>query len=64
VRIVIDPAVCQGHLRCADRAPELFDADDQGHGVAVDRPLQTEAELSAAKLAVAGCPEGAIRLVG
>jgi ferredoxin len=62
MRVVIDSEVCQGHLRCLDKAPELFDADDQGHGVAPDRELELESEIDAARLAVLGCPERAIRI--
>ena len=62
MRVVIDSAVCQGHLRCMDKSPELFDADEQGHGIAPDRPLELDAEIEAARRAVLTCPEGAIRL--
>jgi ferredoxin len=62
LKVVIDGEVCQGHLRCMATAPDLFDADDQGHGVAPDRPLELESEIEAVQLAVLACPEGAIRI--
>jgi ferredoxin len=62
MRVVIDSQVCQGHLRCMDKSPELFDADEQGHGVAPDRLLELDSDIEAARLAVLGCPERAIRL--
>jgi ferredoxin len=62
MRVVIDSAVCQGHLRCMDTAPSLFDADDLGHGLATDRELELESEIEAARRAVLSCPERAIRL--
>lgn len=62
MRVVIDPEVCTGHLRCYAKAPELFGSDEQGNGVAPDRELAGEAEVEAAKIAIAACPEGAIRL--
>ena len=62
MKVVIDSEVCQGHLRCMDRWPDLFDADEQGHGVAPDRPLELESEIEAARLAVLACPEAAIRV--
>lgn len=63
MRVIIDPDICTGHLRCYAKAPELFGVDVQGNGVAPDRDLEGDAELEAARLAVAACPEGAIRLV-
>jgi ferredoxin len=62
VRVIIDGAVCQGHLRCMDTAPDWFDADEQGHGVVLDRSLADEAEIEAVRRAVLACPERAIRL--
>jgi ferredoxin len=63
MRVVIDSDACQGHLRCMEKAPDIFDADEQGHGIAIDRPLELESEIEVARLAVLGCPERAIRLV-
>jgi ferredoxin len=62
LRVVIDSSVCQGHLRCMDKSPDLFDADNQGHGVAPDRDLELDSEIEAARMAVLGCPERAIRI--
>lgn len=62
MKVVIDPDLCQGHLRCYSKAPELFGADEQGHGTAPRRELTTNAELDAARLAVSVCPELAIRI--
>jgi len=38
VRIVLDSDLCTGHGRCYSLAPELFDADDEGHSVVAGRP--------------------------
>ena len=65
--IRIDPDACVGHGRCYAIAPDVFDADDQGHGVLrlaptgglgpVEVPPGSEA---AARTGAANCPEGAI----
>jgi ferredoxin len=61
MKVRIDPDACTGHGRCYSLAPELFDADDFGHGqVKVDEV--GEDQLEAARLAEANCPERAITL--
>jgi ferredoxin len=63
VKIVVDHERCQGHGRCYDLAPEIFDADEDGH-VAVlppDRQVPPHAEPLAA-VAVRNCPERALSL--
>jgi len=71
VKVWIDPEACVGHGRCYAVAPDVFDADDQGHGlvrlaaapndlpagVPVDVPPELEA---AARTGAANCPESAI----
>ena len=59
MRIAIDPQRCQGHARCWDLSPELFDLDDEAHGVV--RTPEVPAELEAkAREAIQNCPERAI----
>jgi ferredoxin len=62
VKIRIDPEACVGHGRCYAIAPEVFDADDQGHGVLrLTDGSEVPAELeAAARTGAANCPEGAI----
>ncbi len=61
MRLRIDEDLCTGHGRCYALAPELFDADDYGHGtVTVDQV--PEGLVDQARLAVGNCPEGAITL--
>jgi len=61
VKIVLDQALCTGHGRCYDLAPELFDGDDYGHcvrkHVTVPGGLEAQAEQ-----AVSNCPERALSL--
>jgi ferredoxin len=55
----VDPDRCQGHARCWEICPEVFDLDDEGHAsVIVDVvPLELEDK---ARQAVINCPERAI----
>lgn len=62
MRVIIDPDVCQGHLRCYTLAPDLFEVDNIGHAVSPDRDFELGADLERARAAVAGCPERAIRI--
>ena len=66
MRVQIDPALCQGHGRCYDLAPDLFDADDDGYSTLTD--LTADGQFPAgreddARLAAANCPESAITIV-
>jgi ferredoxin len=66
MRVQIDPALCQGHGRCYDLAPDLFDADDDGYSTLTD--LTADGQVPAereddARLASANCPESAITIV-
>ena len=53
---------CQGHNRCCAVAPELFEADDMGNARVRGDGRVTPALEAKAKLAVANCPEHAVRL--
>jgi ferredoxin len=59
VKVVIDPELCHGHGRCYMLAPEVFEADDRGHGLVVAAELPPEL-VKKAELAAANCPERAI----
>lgn len=61
MKLRIDADACTGHGRCYSLAPELFDADEYGHGtVLVDEVPDSMQEQ--ARVAVANCPERAITL--
>ncbi|MEU4835774.1 ferredoxin [Streptosporangium sp. NPDC023615] len=63
MKVRIDPGRCQGHGRCYDLAPGLFDEDDEGYGrVAGDGVVPPDQE-QAARLAVANCPERTIEIL-
>ena len=62
LRVRVDSDRCQGHNRCCALAPELFEADDLGNArVKGDGSVPPGLEAKA-KLAVANCPEHAVRL--
>ena len=63
MRVAIDPALCQGHGRCYDLAPDLFGEDEDGYATLT--PLTADGQVPAdraddARLAAANCPESAI----
>jgi ferredoxin len=59
VELVIDPARCTGNGRCFMVSLELFDLDDDGHGIVLDAQPGPEYADEIA-LAVQSCPERAI----
>jgi ferredoxin len=64
VRIVYDRDACQGHNRCYQLAPELFDVDEEGYAVLLvtgEVPAELEEK---AKLCADNCPEFAIEVEG
>jgi ferredoxin len=61
VRVVIDPATCQGHANCFAVAPGVFDVDADGRGLVAAELFPAEAE-PAARMAAHRCPEEAISI--
>jgi ferredoxin len=59
MKVSVDPDLCQGHARCWQICPDVFDLDDEGHAsVAIDG---VPADLAEKVLeAVRNCPERAI----
>ncbi len=59
MELALDREACQGHGRCYVLAPEVFDCDDDGYGIArfasVPSDLQDRARHGANN-----CPEDAI----
>ena len=64
VRLTVHAERCTGHGRCYTLAPDLLDFDDEGfvtlRGQIMDVP---DGQLTAARDAVAGCPEQAVELL-
>ena len=62
LRVRVESDRCQGHNRCCSLAPELFEADELGNArVRGDGTVPAALEAKA-RLALANCPEHAIRL--
>jgi ferredoxin len=61
VKVRLDEDACVGHGRCYAIAPDVFDADDQGHCVLrfTDEPIPASL-IDRARQAVANCPENAL----
>ncbi len=59
MKVSVDADLCQGHARCWEICPEVFDLDEEGHAVVVQADVPAELEAKAAE-AVANCPERAI----
>ncbi len=57
----VDRSACQGHSRCIQIAPELFQQDEQGFASTSgdDIPADLEAKALEAEL---NCPEAAITI--
>ena len=62
LRVRIERERCQGHNRCCAVAPELFEADEMGNARVLGDGGVTPALEAKAKLAMANCPEHAIRM--
>ena len=62
LRVRVDAERCQGHNRCCAIAPELFEADELGNAHAKGDGVVPPALEAKARLALANCPEHAVRL--
>jgi len=63
MRVVVDRTRCQGHGRCYDLAPDVFESDERGRvDVAVTGDLPPDLEPDA-RIGIANCPESALRLI-
>jgi ferredoxin len=60
LRISVDEKRCQGHGRCYDVEPDLFEPDINGRTVVIGDALSGPATLLAAERAVRNCPEYAL----
>lgn len=61
MKVRLDEDACVGHGRCYAIAPDVFDADDQGHCVLrfVDEPVPDQL-IDRARQAITNCPEHAL----
>jgi ferredoxin len=61
MKVILDTAICVGHGRCYSLAPEVFEADDEGHSRLI-RDEVPESLREQALLGVQNCPERAISI--
>jgi ferredoxin len=59
VKLSVDLALCVGHGRCYDLAPEIFGEDERGRCVLLRADVPPELEAKA-RVAAENCPEDAI----
>ncbi|MDX6287597.1 MAG: ferredoxin [Frankiales bacterium] len=59
MKVWVDEAACQGHGRCYAFAPDVFEADDQGHSIVLKAEVTPEHEAGA-RAGAENCPERAI----
>ena len=61
MKVVVDHSLCEGHAKCMDAAPEVFEVRDDDYSYVlvevVDESLREKAER-----AVSSCPRAAIRI--
>lgn len=62
MRVVLDGERCVGHGRCYALAPQVFDADDDGHCVVLIAGGIPEDLEDLARRGVANCPEQALSI--
>lgn len=61
--ITIDSDRCQGHNRCCAIAPDFFASDEFGNVLLKGDGLVGASQEAKIRLAVANCPEHALKLV-
>jgi len=61
MRVTVDAETCQGHARCWQICPQVFDLDDEGHSFVPSPEVPPELEAKARE-AADNCPERAITL--
>ncbi len=62
MKVILDTAACTGHGRCYSLAPEVFDADDEGHSRLITEDVP-ESLREKALVGAQNCPEQAISIV-
>jgi ferredoxin len=63
VKVQIGSGLCQGHGRCYDLAPALFDDDEEGYGQVLGDGVVPPGRDDDARRAALNCPENAITLI-
>jgi ferredoxin len=61
MKVKLDAERCTGHGRCYALAPDVYDADDEGHCVLRHDVIPVELEAKA-RAGVNNCPEEALTI--
>ncbi len=61
MKVRVDLALCTGHGRCYELAPEVFGDDERGHCLILQEVVPKQLENQALR-AEGNCPEHAIRV--
>ena len=62
VKVTVNRAVCEGHGRCYEIAPDVYTEDERGHCSIGSEEVAPELE-EIARLAALSCPEQALTVV-
>lgn len=64
MKLLIDPAICTGHGRCYQLAPDALGCDDEGYVTPRGEAVEFAADQrDLAEEIVGSCPERAITLI-
>jgi ferredoxin len=63
MKVVVDRDLCEGHARCVEVAPAVFDIGDDDEMRILDES-PAEKQRQAVEAAVANCPRQALSLEG
>lgn len=61
MKIVVDHSLCEGHAKCMERAPEVFEVDDDDLSQVIATNLNEDL-LAKAERAARSCPRQAIAI--
>jgi ferredoxin len=62
LEIVVDRDLCDSHGVCVEKAPDVFEIDDDDRmRLLVETPV--DGQLDGVHAAISGCPKGALSLV-
>ena len=61
MKITVDHSLCEGHAKCMERAPEVFEVDDEDLSQVIATNLDAEL-LVKVERAVRSCPRQAINV--
>jgi ferredoxin len=61
MKVIVDVARCVGHARCAAVAPEVYELNDEGFNVMVEKEIDPLLRDSALR-GMRACPERVIKV--